>query len=142
MWLKRDRLVSKKPFSRNGGHVHRSNVDVGNRDLARLEEVEQRLERTERRRLDGDSATALVDPAEKVLKVLHDLISEVLFNVIGADDEQSGSSDGLLEVRGSDLDSQRGLDLLVMDVSRLKRRTNGEEEVSGVSCGKRERRHH
>jgi len=109
--------------------VNRSDVDGGNRNLARLEEVQESLERSERGSLNRDSSSGLVDPTEQVLKIRHDFLSEILFVVLGSDDEKSRSSDGLLEIGSGDLDSESGFDLLVVDVGGLMERKGKEIKV-------------
>jgi hypothetical protein len=108
--------------------VDRADVDTGDRNLdrIRLEEFEQSLERSERRSLNKDTASGSVDRVEEVGQVRHDLLAQLIFVVILGANEQSRTSDGLLEIRRDNLDTHSRLDLLVVDVLTLR----GEKNVS------------
>ncbi|EPE03432.1 hypothetical protein F503_07735 [Ophiostoma piceae UAMH 11346] len=98
--------------------VHRADADVGHGDLAVLQEVQQRLERAQRRRLHADAAARLLDTVEHGRQVALDLLLQVLLVVVLADDQQARAGNGALETRGADLDTHGGLDLLVVHVRR------------------------
>ena len=100
--------------------VDGTDTDVGDGDLALLEEVEQGLERTKGRGLDGDTAAGLLDTAEERGKIGLDLVLEIVLVVVGTDDKETGTGNGTLETGGGNLDTQSGLDLLVVDVLRLE----------------------
>ncbi|RBQ68079.1 hypothetical protein VDGD_21613 [Verticillium dahliae] len=100
--------------------VHWADTHVGHGNLAVLEEVEQGLERTQRRGLHADTATRLLHAVEQHGEIGLDLVAEVVLVVVGADHEQAGAGNGALETRRADLDTQRRLDLLVVHVRRLE----------------------
>lgn len=102
--------VSKRPVAR-GNRTH------GN--LARPQELEKSLERSQSRRLHTHTTTALVDRVHQVGKIRHDLLAKLVLIVVLAADQQTGSSDGLLEIGGDNFDTERSLDLLVVDVLAL-----------------------
>ena len=122
--------------------VNRSDVDRRNRNLAGLEEIQESLERSKRRSLNGHSSSGLVDPTEQVLKIRHDFLSEILLVVLGSNDEQSRSSDGLLEIGSGDLDSESGLDFLVVDVGGLRKEGGREVRVENEREQEGERNAH
>jgi hypothetical protein len=99
--------------------VHGSDVDAGHRDLADLEEIEQGLQGAEGAGLDRDTASGLVDEAQQRGKVGHDFLSHIIFVIVGTADEKSGTSNSFVQIRSRDLDTESGLDLLVVDVLRL-----------------------
>lgn len=65
--------------------VHRTDVNARNRNLADIEEIQQRFEGTKRARLHTYSPTRLVDRVKKGREIAHDFILEVVFVVIWAD---------------------------------------------------------
>ena len=105
-------------------HVLLVNRADGNRrdwdlDVVGLQKLEERLEGAQGGRLHADALARLVDRAEDVLHVLHDLVFYRFNVVILAHDEQLGPGDGVLEPVGGNLDARRGAELLVRDVAAL-----------------------
>ena len=70
--------------------------------------------------MDADTSPGLLDSAEERGEIGLDLILQVRLIVIRAHDQQSGTSDGALKTRGTNLDTERRLDLLVVDVGGLQ----------------------
>lgn len=90
-------------------------------NLARTQELEKRFQRSQRRRLHADSSTRLVDRVHEVGQVGHDVLAQLILVVVLADHEQSRSGDSLLQVRRDNLDTERSLDFLVVDVLTLRK---------------------
>lgn len=99
--------------------VHRTDVDAEHWDLAALQEVEQRFQSTKRRSLNPDTLACLVDRVEQGSQVLHDFTFELFFVVVFCHLEQARTSDGMFKPGCSDLNTQSGLDLFVVDICAL-----------------------
>lgn len=97
-------------------------------NLARPQELEKSLERSESRRLHAHTTSTLVDRVHQVGKIRHDLLAKLVLIVVLTENQQTGSSDGLLEIGSDNLNTERSLDLLVMDVLAL-RATKGSESA-------------
>ncbi|KAI3491688.1 hypothetical protein L1887_44000 [Cichorium endivia] len=86
------KLLGLFKHGRASHHVlleHGPDVDAVDGNLADAQELEQRLKRSERRRLHADTATGRVDGVHERAEIAHHLVLEVLLVVIGADDEQA-----------------------------------------------------
>lgn len=60
------------------------------------------------------------DALEQVFQWPHDLLHQVVFIVIRTAYKQLGTSDSLVEIRSTDLDTIRRFDFLIVDVLRLE----------------------
>lgn len=58
----------------------------------------------------------LVDRIQKRRQVGHYFLAEVVFVIVGTDNEKSGTGDSFFEFWSDNLDSQSGLDLFMMDI--------------------------
>ncbi|ROW05672.1 hypothetical protein VMCG_05275 [Cytospora schulzeri] len=104
-----------------------ADAHVGHGDLAVLEEVQQGLEGSQGGRLDGHTTAGPLDSAEQGLEIALELVLDVVLVVVGAGDQQTRTSDGLLETRCDNLDTERGLDLLVVHLLELLWREQGSD---------------
>lgn len=103
--------------------VDGADVDRRDRDLGALEELEQRLERAERRghRVDPKPAVDLACRLGQLVQVLHAVLLEHL-EVVGhvvEGDHACRARHHAVQVIGADLDAGGAVDLLVVDVIGL-----------------------
>lgn len=66
------------------------------------------------------TTTRFIDGIEQGCQVGHDFVHHLLFVVVRTDDKQSRTGDSLFQIRGNDLDSKSGFNLLVMDIGGLR----------------------
>jgi len=99
--------------------VHWTDVDTRDGDLRSPQELEERLERTQRRGLDVHALATPVERLHDGLQILHDLFLHVVLVVVWPAHQQARAGDGLFEIRGHDLDTHGSFDERVMDVLSL-----------------------
>ena len=100
--------------------MHGTDVDTRDGDLADLEEIEKGFKRTKGTGLNTNTPTRLVNGVEQSREVGHDFVLEVIFIIVGANDQKSRTSNSLLEIGSNDLDTKSSLNFLVVDIGRLE----------------------
>lgn len=93
--------------------------DAHDGNLGDPQELEQGFERTKSGGLYADTLAGGGNLAQETLEITHDIVLEILLIVVRAAYEQPRTSNGILEIVRSNLDTQSSLNLLVVDVLRL-----------------------
>lgn len=97
-----------------------SDRDAANRNLGGQKELKESLHRSKGGGLHADTVLGLVHVlVEDVIQVVFDLLSCLLDFGLVLRAEELGTSNGVLEPRGGDLDTHSALDFLMMEVLSL-----------------------